>query len=237
MEVFADPSQAVDAGRNFRERLVSLFKSADRDGNGYVDMAESQVFFGMRNLYQLADEDKDGMLFEKEVTALLDKTEKIARAAAGATASLDVAEVGRGLFGVFDADGDGRLSPRELRQMAKAAEAADRDGDGMLSPADIVRRLRATIRAGSAVGQSGRPVAVPAPGMAGTPQPAPRTEGPVWFRKMDRNRDGDVSRREFLGTSEQFKEIDADGDGLIDRTEAEAADKRYKDEPPARKGG
>ena len=48
--------------------------------------------------------------------------------------------------------------------------------------------------------------------------------GPLWFRKMDRNGDGDVSPLEFLGTPEQFRKIDADGDGLIDVTEAERAD-------------
>src|SRR5207302_5516226 len=32
--------------------------------------------------------------------------------------------------------------------------------------------------------------------------------GPLWFQKMDRNRDGDVSRKEFIGTDEQFKAID-----------------------------
>ena len=46
---------------------------------------------------------------------------------------------------------------------------------------------------------------------------------PLWFQKMDRTRDGDVSRREFLGTDEEFRRIDTDGDGLIDAKEAEAA--------------
>ena len=45
---------------------------------------------------------------------------------------------------------------------------------------------------------------------------------------MDRNRDGDVSRREFLGKAADFRTIDADGDELISREEAEAADKRYR---------
>jgi hypothetical protein len=42
---------------------------------------------------------------------------------------------------------------------------------------------------------------------------------------MDRNQDGDVSQREFLGTPEEFKRIDADGDGLISPAEAEAYQK------------
>ena len=44
--------------------------------------------------------------------------------------------------------------------------------------------------------------------------------GPTWFQKMDRNHDGDVSSREFLGPRDEFHRLDADGDGLIDATEA-----------------
>lgn len=37
---------------------------------------------------------------------------------------------------------------------------------------------------------------------------------------MDRNRDGDVSRREFLGPKAQFDRLDLDKDGLLDPVEA-----------------
>jgi hypothetical protein len=48
--------------------------------------------------------------------------------------------------------------------------------------------------------------------------------GPLWFRKMDRNGDGDVSPREFLGSRDDFRRIDTDGDGLISAEEAERYD-------------
>jgi hypothetical protein len=41
---------------------------------------------------------------------------------------------------------------------------------------------------------------------------------------MDRNRDGDVSRKEWLYSEELFRKIDTDGDGLISVEEAEAFD-------------
>jgi len=53
-------------------------------------------------------------------------------------------------------------------------------------------------------------------------------KGPTWFRKMDRNGDGDVSRLEFLGTRAEFDQIDTDHDGLISLDEAETHDKKTR---------
>ena len=57
---------------------------------------------------------------------------------------------------------------------------------------------------------------------------AQRTQEPLWFRKMDRNADGDVSPKEWLGTEEDFQKIDTDGDGLISAEEAERYDELLK---------
>jgi hypothetical protein len=46
---------------------------------------------------------------------------------------------------------------------------------------------------------------------------------PAWFRHADFNSDGDISRREFLGSAEQFSKLDANRDGFIDPQEASAA--------------
>ena len=47
----------------------------------------------------------------------------------------------------------------------------------------------------------------------------------IWFHKMDKNQDGDVSLREFLGSRADFQRLDTDGDGLISWEEALQADK------------
>jgi Ca2+-binding EF-hand superfamily protein len=59
--------------------------------------------------------------------------------------------------------------------------------------------------------------------MADSKQPA--SEGPIWFQKMDRNHDGEVSLREFLGPISVFRRLDTNGDGRLDLHEAQSAQK------------
>ena len=55
---------------------------------------------------------------------------------------------------------------------------------------------------------------------------------PDWFRNMDKNSDGKLSRAEFLGTEEQFRRFDTNRDGFIDANEARAADAEFRNAVP-----
>jgi Ca2+-binding EF-hand superfamily protein len=220
-----DPQYA----RILRQQYLAQFQRADTDNNGYLDKNEARKsgFFG--NLFQMIDRDGDGKLFEKEITAYLEKMKDLQEAAFRGCASLTVKDQGRGLFDMADADRDGRLSVREMRQMVKLVDQLDRDGDGQVGPREIPHKYRLDVKQGPANGNQFTPavVAVSKIGIQ-APEPPRRTAGPMWFRKMDRNRDGDVSRREFLGTEEEFRRIDTDGDGLLSVEEAERADKLFR---------
>src|SRR5205085_10337810 len=136
----------------------------------------------------------DGKIFEKELITALDEVDELSAAAAQGVLSVDLNESGRGLFGLIDADGDGRISIRELRAMPKLVERFDANKDGALSPSEVPRRFEAALTPGIGLSRMLTPQVVRF-GSQGAP-PKPQV-GPLWFQKMDRNRDGDVSRREF----------------------------------------
>jgi Ca2+-binding EF-hand superfamily protein len=225
-------------GGALRQQYLAVFKQADRDNNGYLDMDEAQrtPFFG--GLFKMIDRDGDGKIFEKEVVAYLDRTERLQESAADCCVSLSASPVGNGLFDLLDTNRDRRLSVRELRQMAQLIGRLDRDGDGQVGRDEIPRTIRLALRKGPAGGSVSFPGNVVFVGDGGAmmnngPVREP-SDGPRWFRKMDRNHDGDVSRREFLGTDEEFRRLDADGDGLISAAEANRADQLLRKGKPSR---
>jgi Ca2+-binding EF-hand superfamily protein len=223
-------TSTVAVVRAQREQYIAQFRNADRDKNGYLDKGEADRSQFFRGQFKMMDRDGDGKLFEKEMLAYLDKMKDLQAGATAACASLSVKDQGRGLFDMFDLNGDGRLSLREMRLMVNLVDKLDRDGDDAVSRSEIPHKYQVEVRQGPASGNQFGPRVLPRrPGMNQQPLPE-RTKGPMWFRKMDRNHDGDVSRREFLGTDEEFRKIDTDGDGLIDDKEADAADKLFRKE-------
>jgi hypothetical protein len=172
---------------------------------------------------RLADRDGDGKLTWREWSAFLDLREKIAAQAVLMT----WLDRGRRLFDFLDANHDGLLSRRELATARVRLAPFARQGG--LAADDVPRQSQLLF-------QFDRPGGTSPSTVANGPNsftPAPRYSGPLWFRKMDRNRDGDVSPGEFLGTPELFRKIDADGDGLIDPDEAERADAEYRRSRPS----
>jgi hypothetical protein len=58
------------------------------------------------------------------------------------------------------------------------------------------------------------------------------TPRPLWFTRMDRNQDGVVSDREFLGPREHFQAMDASGDCLVDPDEATSTNRARHEQSP-----
>jgi Ca2+-binding EF-hand superfamily protein len=234
----AGKEQARINGIIAKQTAGAQFKALDRDNNGYLEMEEINNagdrpgLAGFAASFKRIDVDGDGKVFEKEFLAYLDKVLETQSRAVASRAVLAIADQGRGLFDLLDTNQDGRLTLRELNQATNVMSPADRDGDGYLTTGEIPRTYQLLAHRDPASGNRlGRAVVVVA--RAGGPN-RPRQDnnaGPVWFRKMDRNGDGDVSQREFLGNRQRFEQIDADQDGLISAEEAQKADDLLRKKP------
>jgi Ca2+-binding EF-hand superfamily protein len=197
------------ATRGSRQFYLQQFRFAAK--KGVLERKQAMQVAFINDLFDLADRDGGGKLTEKELAVWLD----VLDAGAEGMAVLTATDQGRSLFELLDADGDGRLSLRELRTAWSRLRPHARD-EAALAKSDIPRRVQWTLGLGR---QAFRPPAAPS---------KPAAEGPLWFRKMDRNGDGDVSPREFLGTPEDFARFDLDKDGLLSADEARRAEEQLK---------
>jgi Ca2+-binding EF-hand superfamily protein len=215
-----------------RQYYLEQFQAADTDHNGIIDKNKASRSRFLASWFDIIDRNGDGKLDEKELHTFLDHVqERFARALACRPALLASGE-GRGLFDLLDKNRDGRLGLRELREAPQVLSRLNRGEAGFLTREDLPYSFRLAIGLGQAslTRHGGNTVVV-------VPQVGPELlgVGPAWFRKMDRNHDGDVSPNEFLGTPEEFERLDADGDGLISAEEAERADARLRGQK--KKGG
>jgi Ca2+-binding EF-hand superfamily protein len=227
VEFQAGQSVAMNSD-GIKQYYLSQFKEADVNKKGFLERKplENSQYQYFLSLFSFADRNGDNKLTEKELSDFLN----LQADGAACVVTITAHDLGRGLFEMIDvAPHDGRLGLREMRMAWSRLAPLDRDGDGCIARAEIPRRLQLAVR------QSGLnypyqffSVAV---GYQGQMAVVPPTRGPVWFRKMDRNADGDVSAREWLGTEEEFKKIDTDGDGLISAEEAIRYEELLKKQP------
>ncbi len=220
LQILRDESSVVFARPVQNPPLLNLFRQVDKNKQGFLtqkDLAQvpkAQVPNAafLRQIIDICDRDGDGKMTEKELLAYVN----LQAAGPSSYATLAVADFGRNLLQLLDANGDGRLSQRELLSAWDRLKARDQNQDGTLEPAELSRHLQLVARRpiqGGFVRPSG-----PFSPVASRASYSPDT--PTWFRKMDRNGDGDVSRREFLGTRQDFDRFDDDHDGLLSPDEA-----------------
>jgi Ca2+-binding EF-hand superfamily protein len=212
IEVLAGQSTTTQ----FADYFQSIFTAFDRDANAYLEPSEVQANPPYDTMFDLFDINHDGMLYADEMQSVVSAES----ATALSRSRLISSNRGRDFFEILDENRDRRISPRELLAVVTRIDIWDGNDDAAISQGEIPQLYQLTFDRGQPDFAStfgfGSYVVTPAP-----TGPAPVTpQGPVWFQRMDRNDDGDVSRREFLGTREQFESLDADGDELISPQEA-----------------
>ena len=140
---------------------------------------------------------------------------------------------GPSLFRLIDVNpSDGRLSVREFADAPTRFAKWDLNADGAISPTELSITLQADFKAGTqrVIGQF-NPQNLPRIPVRGTRAVAQAIGNmigvgpPEWFKKMDRNSDGDLSPNEFLGRRALFDKIDSHHDGLISASEAQGANR------------
>jgi Ca2+-binding EF-hand superfamily protein len=195
--------------------IKGVFKRADGDGNEYLDANE----FAGTNLglgpddFKAIDADHNGMIFENEWVSFM----TIYQIVTDNRITLTVGMRATDPFAQFDANGDGRLTHGEWLLAMAAVRKWDANHDGEITPDELPRHLVGTFHLGT------MSPAANSPSMYEPKKPATTDSSPAWFQKMDRNHDGEVSLREFLGPLSVFRRLDTNHDGYLDANEARGA--------------
>jgi Ca2+-binding EF-hand superfamily protein len=202
VEFRADGGKLAEQLAAARKRFLAAFTEFDLDADGTLDDKElgATKATQFQSLRAFADSNGDGKLDRKELAAWLDLQEQIAKG----HVLLTILDHGAGLFELLDADHDGSLSVRELRTAWDRLKASSCIIDGKFGREKLPRHLIATVSHGHPQHPLGKTV----------------RGGPEWFLAMDRNGDGDVSRREFTGPADVFDRFDLDKDDLLSAEEA-----------------
>lgn len=208
-----------------RAMIMVRYSTADSDKNRYLDKTEFGAFAGMVGQFGFAggfdavDANADGMVLRDELTGHIDRDAMLSQC----RLVMRVASKSKSLFQLLDKNYDNRLSQREFTTgFAKVADL-DLNNDQRIGDHELSSEFSLSFALGRPITFTAAANQQPNMGSAdGRVPEIASLEGPRWFVRMDRNRDGDVSEREFLGTVEMFQQVDTDADGLIGLAEATA---------------
>ena len=184
------------------------FAMLDSNGDGFLEEGEIPEAASSELSLENLDADDDGRLTLGEINR--------GRASATPIWTTQVrgraAEFPDGIFAWLDINQDHFLSVREI---LAAGERLGQGGGLPVAASDIPNSFVVQIARGDPGqdNQTFRFAKIRAPSSDSLP---------TWAGHMDSNGDGDISRLEFIGTSDQFDEFDLNSDGLIDGQEVAA---------------
>ena len=218
--------------------LGQNFLMSDADRNQYLDEAEFSTLSaaltqsGVTGDFQAIDQNGDQMIVRDELFGFVNR-DLISTAS---QIEVTVEQDGKTMFGLMDSNNDRRLSQRELQDAVTALAPYDRSNDGRFADEELGIEYHLTIGLGrpevrrtNVMAMNSNASGMMRSGDAILPG-RDVMQGPEWFRRMDRNQDGDISYREFVGTRAMFAELDQDNDRLISADEASAIDSRFPDQ-------
>lgn len=193
----------------YDEQATMYLQQGDQDNNEYLDADEfAAVGQFLNSSFAVIDLDGNEKVFADEITTALKQRNIVQRNQVTVRAD----DQDDALLPSIDLNSDGRIDSREIARCSESLLELDRNDDGSID----LQELRGTMMVGvvrgggrGQIGQGDTTFQVPAV------QRKPSAAQPRWFTGMDRNQDGGISWKEFLGTRQQFDELDRDTDGFI----------------------
>lgn len=186
------------------------FLRSDADKNKYIDATEFGGLEVRDAPFEVVDLNGDGMLMIEELVSFTDQRATLSRC----RVIMRVESEQRSLFEILDADADRRLTRSEFLGGLERLREYDADRDTLFELSDLTTRYRVVIEMARTELFAGATLMQPS-AEANSPRLQSSETGPVWFTRMDANRDGVVSQREFLGPLEDFAAFDGNRDGLL----------------------